>query len=170
MRLALTSAALAAAIGLGTLAGGALRAEEPPAAKPELRKGIAALGWLAGSWRGTDGRSVWETCYSTPEGGQIVSASKEMRGGRAVMFDFERFRTTSDAVVLTPYPFGKKSVDFTLTGHDPAVKKAVFVNEEHDFPKRFTYAIDAEGRLTIRLEGEQRGKPVKLELKLEKRR
>ena len=50
---------------------------------------------------------------TTPRGGEIVSASKFIQGGRSVFFDYERFFTRGTDVIMNPYPGGKKSVEFT---------------------------------------------------------
>ena len=97
---------------------------------------------------------MFETVYSSPECGMIVSASKETRDGRVTMFDFERMEVRRGRVVMTPYPNGKASVSFTLDDkdHDPKKRRAVFVNLKHDFPKRFTYERVADDRLVITLD------------------
>jgi hypothetical protein len=86
--------------------------------------------------------------------------------GKVSLFDFERFREKDGAVLLTPFPRGKASMDFTLTGFDPAVKRAVFVNEKNDFPSRLTYEVGADQHLEITLEGEQGGEPMRFSLDL----
>jgi uncharacterized protein DUF6265 len=149
------------------LLGAFASAEEEPAA---ARTGIAAMDWIAGPWRGGNGKSVWETAYTTPEGGMVMSASKEIRGGRAVMFDFEVFREEKGKVILTPFPFGKRSVDFPAVSVDGKGRKAVFANEAHDFPKRFTYEVGEDGKLRITLEGDQGGNDVKMALVFERRK
>jgi hypothetical protein len=40
------------------------------------------------------------------------------------------------------------------------VKRAVFVNDEHDFPQRMRYEITPEGHLKIMLMAEKDGKHV----------
>jgi hypothetical protein len=109
---------------------------------------------------------VGEACYSGPEGGEIVSATKHVEGGRVVLFDFERFREEDGKVILTPFPRGKASVDFELVGHDPSVKQAVFVNPKHDFPSRLKYERTADDHLKITLAGEQGGRHVGFTLDL----
>ena len=105
---------------------------------------LASLSWLAGEWRGDVDGAVFVTDYTTPDGGLILSVSKTLKEGRAVFHEFERFEVLKGAVVLTPYPGGKASDRFTLTGFDPAVPRASFVNPKHDFPTEITYAIEGE--------------------------
>ena len=126
--------------------------------------GIAALTWLAGTWTSDN----FETVYTSPRGGEIVSASKFLQGERAVFFDYERFRTQGSDVILTPFPGGKKSVDFALHGFDPKKKRARFVNEAHDFPQSLTYERTGERTLRITLVGEENGTPKKMVLELKR--
>lgn len=129
---------------------------------------LAALGWLAGEWRGDVGGDVFVTTYTSPEGGLVLSVSKTLHEGQAVFHEFERFEVKGNAVVLTPYPGGKASVPFTLQAFDPAVPKARFVNAKHDFPTEITYARDGE-RLVITLTGEARKKTEVVRFELAKR-
>jgi len=138
----------------------------PTAADEEGAPSIADLDWLSGAWTGGDGQSTWETSYSSPDGGQIVAASKEMRGGKTVMIDFEHFYERAGSVRMTPYPFGKKSVEFTMTEFSRADKRAVFANPEHDFPNRFTYQRSSKSSLKITLEGTMNGSPLRVDISL----
>ena len=162
MKVGIAAAAVCAVAGLGL-------AEDKPVAKaPVVKKGIAALDWLAGAWKGSAGTSVWETNYSTPAGGMVVSSSKEIRDGKAVMFDYEVFVEREGKIVLTPFPFGKRSKDFPAKDFDPAKKKIVLENAAHDFPRRFTYELTKSGALHITLEGEQGGQPMKMKLEFKR--
>jgi len=137
---------------------------EPPA------KGIAALSWLQGAWRTADGESVWEAVYSSPEGGEVVSASKEIAGGKVATFDYERFFEKDGKVIFSPHPGGKKSKhDFPAESLDAAAKKAVFVNTANDFPSKFTYHRVADDRLTVTLEGAPGGNPMKIAIEFRRR-
>lgn len=122
---------------------------------------IEQLGFLAGNWIGTFPGGRWESAYTTPEGGMILSSSKEFRGDRVVMIEFEHFMTIEGEVVLTPYPFGKKSsTTFKLTEFDEAKKRVVFANPEHDFPNTIIYERTKPNELVIQVIGTMRGKEV----------
>jgi hypothetical protein len=153
------------AASLALLAGAVAWAED--ADTEDAKPTVAQLDWLAGTWRGTanDG-AEWETIYTPPTGGMVLSASKEMKGGRTVMYDFERFQQKGDDVVMVPYPFGKKSVEFTLTSYDADAKKAIFENPEHDFPRKFTYQRTADDKLSIALVGDMGGGDVEVTIDL----
>jgi hypothetical protein len=136
----------------------------------EATKGIAALAWLQGSWRSDGGHSTWEAAYTGPEGGEVVSASKEISGGKVVTYDFERFYEKDGKVIFSPYPHGKKSShEFPLESLDAAAKKAVFANPANDFPSRFTYHRAADDRLVVTLEGKQGDKPMKFSIEFKRR-
>jgi hypothetical protein len=123
------------------------------------------LSWLAGSWsgevRGAAPGTRFETHYTTPQGGVILSSSKAFsQEGKLSWFEFERFETRDGVLQMTPYPNGEASVSFTLTEYDPATKKAVFSNAQHDHPNRITYQRLAEDRLLCIVAGNSEGSPV----------
>jgi hypothetical protein len=122
---------------------------------------IEQLSFLTGNWSGTFPGGKWESAYSTPDGGMIVSASKEFRGDRVVMIEFEHFQTVDGQVVVTPYPFGKKSsVSFKLSEFDEAKNRVVFANPEHDFPNTLIYERTNPNELVIQVIGTMRGEKV----------
>jgi hypothetical protein len=129
---------------------------------------IADLDFLEGTWLGSDGESSWESIYTSTTGGQVLGASKEMRMGRTIMIDFEHFYEREGKLRMTPYPFGNRSVEFTMTSFDAAKRQAVFENPEHDFPKKFTYQRATDKALRIELVGNMGGTPatIVLDLKL----
>lgn len=128
---------------------------------------LASLSWLRGVWRGPHESGEWEACYTSCDGGLLLSANKEIKGGRVVMIEFERFKVHGEDLFMTPYPYGRESkVQFRMIENDPAARRAVFANPEHDFPKRIVYHRKADDRLLIEVEGEQRGQAVHLTLDL----
>ena len=136
----------------------------PPAAPPPGDE-LAALAWLAGEWRGRAGAAEVVAWHSDPAGGVLVMASKELEGGHVTLFDFGLVRAQGEDVAYVPYPFGKPGPAFRLTGWQPGVQRAVFVNEAHDFPRRFTYEREGDA-LTIVLEGDQGQGPMTVDYTL----
>jgi len=130
---------------------------------------VEDLSFLAGSWAGTDGESRWESVYTSAENGMVVGASKEMRGDRVVMIDFEHFYVRDGEMRMTPFPFGNRSMEFTLTAFSMAKNRAVFENPENDFPKRFTYEATSKDHLRIELVGEMGGEDMTVVLQLDRR-
>lgn len=116
---------------------------------------IADLGWLAGHWLGTLANgATFEAHYTGPDGGTIVSASKEVRGGRTVAFELEVFSEENGRVVYQPFPHGQRSPHaFPLVSFDPGTKCAVFENKEHDFPQSFEFSQPTPDSLVITLRG-----------------
>jgi hypothetical protein len=139
----------------------AVEAEEPTAAEQ-----LASLDWLAGTWRDEG----FEAHYTSPEGGMILSASKNYAGGRVVFFEFERIEIQQDSVAYIPYPAGRSSVSFKLVDYEPEKPRIRFENKEHDFPKDLTFELISEDRLRIFLTGEEKGKYRTLELNLRRTR
>jgi hypothetical protein len=114
---------------------------------------LSDLAWLEGTWRGRIGSREFETRYTGPEGGQILSVSKYTENGAPAGFEFERFEQRADTLLLTPFPEGTSSVSFPLSEYDPATRRAVFENLAHDFPTHISYQRVARDRLTITVSG-----------------
>jgi hypothetical protein len=125
----------------------------PPTRLPAYPPTISDLSWLEGTWRGTVGGRSFEAHYTSAEGGQILSASKYTEHGKPAGFEFERFEQRGDTLVLTPFPEGKSSVDFSLAEYEARTRRAVFENLAHDFPTRISYQRLAKDRLTILVSG-----------------
>ncbi len=135
-------------------------------AAPEAAEILPGLAWLAGEWRGTvDGAEV-VSWHSDPSGGMIVMAGKEVQDGHVRLFDFGVVSERDGHVGYVPHPFGKPSVAFLLTGFDPALKRAAFVNEAHDFPKRFVFELTEAGALRITLTGDEGGQAMEVAYEL----
>lgn len=118
------------------------------------------LSWLAGSWSGEVNGAApgtrFETHYTTPHGGVILSSSKAFgQSGKLSWFEFERFEIRDGALQVTPYPNGQASVSFTLVHYDQLVKMAVFANPQHDYPKRIIYQRMADDRLLLVVAGNE---------------
>lgn len=138
------------------LSGIAIAADEPVAATvPDTPTNSAgwpimeSMTWLEGTWTG-DG---FETIYSSPKGGVIVSVSKFYDDGICVLYEFERWDIADGQVRMTPYPGGKESVSFTLVDFDPSIKRARFENPAHDWPTSLSYERVSETGLLIELAG-----------------
>lgn len=143
----------------------------PKLSKENSTVRLSDLGWLQGAWSGKVQKRRVELIYSSSAGGMIVGATKEFtaRSGRP-MFDFEHIVDDKGTLVLTPYPFGKKSVSFRSTRVDAKARTVVFENMKHDFPQRFTYRASKPDELTIELEGIERGKTQVIRYQLSRTR
>ena len=130
----------------------------PLPSRPAAHPALTDLGWLEGTWRGRIGARDFETRYTGPEGGVVLSASKYSTNGKPAGFEFERFEEKGGHVVLTPYPDGKESpATFRLTDFDQKARRAVFENPKHDFPTKISYQRVADDSLTILVSGPGKG-------------
>ena len=127
---------------------------------------IDDLAWLAGDWRGDFEGNPFECHYTTPQGGVILSVSKEFQGENRCFAEFEKFEAKDSGLILTPYPGGRQSVPFILVDYNPDFKKAKFENKEHDFPTDITYEITEPDKMLITVAGSQDGKRLELKVNL----
>ncbi len=134
-----------------------------PLAAAQEKSTVASLAFLAGTWRGTSSSGTTaEEIFSAPEGGVLLSAGREFKGGRCVFFDLVAFTEKDGVVQLIPHPNGRRSPrTFPLVQLDAPAKRATFENKEHDFPKKFVYELVAPDHLRITLTGDQKGHPAK---------
>lgn len=137
-------------------------------AEDNMKPDISTLDWLAGDWEGDFEGNPFECHYTSPDGGAILSVSKEFHEGKPCFIEFEKFIQTDSSIILTPYPGGKQSVEFALIEYDPSIKRAKFVNYEHDFPTEITYELTAESKMKIVIAGNHNGKRMELVVSLKK--
>jgi hypothetical protein len=141
-----------AACGQAAQVGSPPRPTHPPAAGTrEARSSLSDLGFMAGCWRGlTRSGTTIEEFYTTPSSNLIVGATRYVRDGRVVDFEFTRIDHTDSGAVITPHPKGVRSVSFA-----PKVverDRAVWENPTHDFPQRILYTR-VDDTLVARIEG-----------------
>jgi len=127
---------------------------------------LTSLGWLSGHWKGED----YETFYTSPEGGIILSLSKGFSDGKVTFTEYEKIHVKGNDILLTPHLEGQKPVSFTLTDYDPAVKRASFRNKKHDFPREITFDLATADNLVITLSGVEGGKEQSMQINLQRAR
>ena len=115
-------------------------------AKPTL----AAVAWMAGTWKGADRGTAMEELWTDPKGGLMLGLHRDVRDGRAVSFEFLRIEENTEGLVYQGSPRGAPATPFRLT--EIGDKRAVFANPEHDFPKRIIYWLDKDGALNARVD------------------
>ena len=83
------------------------------------------------------------------------------------MFAFEYLRIVErdGSLVYIAQPGGKTATEFVLTEISPT--RAVFENPRHDYPKRITYELSAEGDLSATIGQLKGGTPRKFDFKRE---
>lgn len=119
---------------------------------------LSEMTWLAGNWSGTFDGKPFEASYTSPNGGVIMSVSKEFGDKEPCFFEFEKFEIIDDTLNMTPYPSGNKSDNFPLIDYNKELKRAIFENKNHDFPTTFVYQRVSPDTLEITVSGEMKGK------------
>ena len=127
-----------------------------PAADP-----LAGLAWLAGDWYGTDGPLEMEERWTEPRGGVMLGIHRDVKGGKAVSFEFFRVESTPQGITYFASPEGRPSTPFRMAKLEG--KRVVFENPQHDFPKRIIYWLGDDGSLHARIEGDPGGKEQAME-------
>lgn len=132
-----------------TLGGGPALAVDPP---PK----VAALSWLAGSFRSATAAGVTvEEHWSRPEGGAMIGMGRTLREGRMVSFEYLRIVERADGIFYIAQPGGRAPTEFRMTGLSPA--EVVFENPRHDHPKIIRYRRAADGFVAT-VEGDEGGR------------
>lgn len=112
----------------------------------------AQLAWLAGRWGGEQGGVRSEEHWTSPAGGALVGMHKDVRGGRAVAFEFFRIvEDSSGRVCYLASPQGRPATVFCAV--ELTDRRVVFENKEHEFPQRVIYWRGEKNRLHARIEG-----------------
>jgi hypothetical protein len=124
---------------------------------------VLDLAWLAGAWVGTRGSgSSIEERWSPPLGGAMLAISRTVNpSGKMVAFEYLRIVERDGGLVYVAQPGGKAATEFVLT--EWTATRAVFENPRHDYPKRITYELSAEGRLTATIGFLKGGTPRRFE-------
>lgn len=128
---------------------------------------IDDLEWLAGAWVGkkSTGSSVEER-WSPPRGGAMLAVSRTVNtSGKMVAFEYLRVVERDGGLVYVAQPGGKTATEFVLT--ELSETRAVFDNPRHDYPKRITYELSAEGGLSATIGYTKGGTPRRFDFERE---
>jgi hypothetical protein len=120
----------------------------------QLPSPVADLDWLSGAWGGEKDGVYAEEHWMTPIGGTLVGMHRDVRGGRAISFEFLRIEERDGRAVYLASPRGAPATTFTAVEQAP--RRVVFENRAHDFPQRIIYWHDGKA-LHARVEGLVRG-------------
>lgn len=118
------------------------------------------LKWMSGHWAATINGVEMEELWLPPSGNLMLGVHRDVKGGRAVGFEFVRIAMTKDGVAYLAQPGGKPATAFKLVESSPA--KAVFENPTHDFPTRVVYWMK-DAQLCAAIEGKMDGKDAREE-------
>lgn len=140
-------AALAAFIVMNAAAPAAAQGQQP-------EQPLAALGFMAGCWRGDAGvdRSIEEQ-WTAANSNVMLAMTRYLddNDGRTRGWEFSRIVVDSAGIVLIPAPMGTAQGRFRMTSSQPGV--ATFEDPSHDYPRRITYRRQDARTLVARLDG-----------------
>ncbi len=117
--------------------------------------GIDDFEWLAGCWENKEGDHGYEEQWMKPKGDMILGASRTVRNGKVVEYEFLQIVAREDGVFYVARPSGQNSAEFKLMTLENG--KAVFENLQHDFPQRIIYEYSKNGALPAVIEGAVKG-------------
>ncbi|HEV2082284.1 MAG TPA: DUF6265 family protein [Brevundimonas sp.] len=117
------------------------------------------LSWMAGYWLDcSDGREASET-WSDPRAGLMVGHAVSVSASGGVSFEVAQISKLPQGVTYLAQPNGMPPTAFVLTESGPM--RAVFVNEQNDFPTRIIYSREGDA-LSARIEGTMNGQPASM--------
>jgi hypothetical protein len=121
---------------------------------------MAKLAWISGCWK-SEGDVQTEEQWTKLEGQSMLGMSRSIANGKTVSHEFLQIRDRADGIFYIAQPNGGTAVPFKLVKINE--NEAVFENPQHDFPQRITYLRSIDGSLVAAIEGEEKGKPKRIE-------
>ena len=120
-------------------------------------------GFMAGCWEQTGAQTVRETWRQASDD-FLIGTGTTVAGGALREFEFSRVESKEGVVAYIAQPQGAPPTRFTL---DPASKKdeAIFVNMQHDFPKRVAYRKTGADTLVAFVDGGEGTKRIEYSYK-----
>lgn len=120
---------------------------------------LADLAWMAGSWRSVDLQeghtTISEEHWTDGSGGTMFGVNRLIADDHTAFFEFLRIEADDDGKYYIAQPRGRSpGTRFELI--ESTRRRAVFENQEHDFPQRIIYQREGD-TLTARVEGDQGG-------------
>lgn len=117
---------------------------------------INDLAWLTGCWENSAGNRHRDETWSKAMGGTLIGIGRAVVDGKTTEYEFMRIHQEADGLYFTAQPSGQPQASFKLKSLRN--KEAIFENSKHDFPQRVIYALNPDGSLRARIEGEMNGK------------
>jgi hypothetical protein len=110
--------------------------------------------WMAGCWSGNKGTTTFQEHWAPASTDLMLGMSfttTQPGGGRSANqpskpteFEFLRIERRAGKATYMAQPKGAPPTPFTLSEEDSTADTSIFVNMEHDFPKRIAYKrVDA---------------------------
>jgi hypothetical protein len=104
--------------------------------------------------------------WMRPEGNSMLGMSRTVVNGKTPFFEFLQIRPDGEDMVYLARPQGKEPTSFKLVKINESV--AIFENPQHDFPQRIAYQRQIDGSLLAVIEGEEKGKPKRVEFPMKR--
>jgi hypothetical protein len=95
-------------------------------------------GWLAGCWAGEKGTSRFREIWTVASPDLVLGINVTTSPSKPVEFEYLRIESREGRLALVPQPGGAPPTRFELSAEDSA-DTVMFVNPQHDFPKRIAY-------------------------------
>lgn len=134
----------------------------------QAERPLAALGFMAGCWRGDAGgdRTIEEQ-WTAADSDLMLATTRYLddETGRTRGWEFSRIAADSAGITLFPAPFGTVQGRFRMAP-SPA-GEARFEDPAHDFPKRIIYRKLDERTLVVHLDAGE-GSHETMDLRLER--
>lgn len=122
---------------------------------------MSKLDWIAGCWKGGDQATQTEEQWTKLAGGTMLGLSRTIKDGQTASYEFLQIREKGGDIFYVAQPNGGAAVPFKLVKLNANV--AIFENPDHDFPQRIIYLRSIDGSLLAAIEGEEKGKPKRIE-------
>jgi len=112
-------------------------------------EGVAvAFGWLAGCWSGERGTTAFREIWTVGSPDLMVGMSVTTRPAKPAEFEYLRIEKLDGRIAYLAQPGGRPPTVFALSTEASTGDTTVFVNMQHDFPKRVAYRrVDRTGVL-----------------------
>lgn len=95
----------------------------------------------------------------------MLAVSRTVSRGKMSGYEYLRLIERDGGLVYVAQPGGAGPTEFVLT--ELSATRAVFENPRHDYPKRITYELSAEGALSATIGFMRGGTPRRFEFRRE---
>ncbi len=126
---------------------------------------MAKLAWISGCWK-AGGNVQTEEHWTNIAAQSMLGMGRTIANGKTVFHEFLQIRDRADGIVYIAQPNGGTAVEFKLVKIND--NEAVFENPQHDFPQRITYQRVIDGSLVAAIEGQEKGKPKRVEFAMKR--
>ena len=104
----------------------------------------ARFRWMSGCWGGTKGDTTFQEHWTPAAPELMLGLSFTNKPSKPTEFEFLRIERRDGKATYMAQPKGVPPTPFTLSEADSTADTVMFVNMEHDFPKRVAYRkVDA---------------------------